>query len=870
MKRILFVILGIVAATAAAAQQYSGRILDAESGAPIAGAIVIAATAEGTQAGFATSAADGTFTLKPREGVKAVRLDISMMGYAPQTVAATDSPLEIRLEPRAVEIREVAIRAPRLQLHGDTVTYNVASFTEAQDRSIADVLRKMPGIDVDKSGQISYNGDPINKFYIEGLDMLDGRYSLATKNIAPQDVASVEVLENHQPIKALSGISFSDRAALNLRLQKHARSHWTGTLRANGGWAPTQPLWDGSLFSMRIGAGSQSMFNLKSDNTGNDPTSELQQLSVDEIINGGSNYSAPRWFLTGTTSAPLDERRTRFNRSHLASADNLWKLSDDYQLSSHVAYGYDRTTSRYTARTVRYLADGERVESVDENSRLLEQQLSAQVKLLANTERFYLNGRLSADLTWSGFRSDLTGSYPNRQEASAPTRRVENRLNYIRRTGNRSLTFNSDIMYLAQPQWLEVMRNDTSQRQQIGINLFHTNNNISFGMQAGRRWSFTVNGGISAMFRRFDSRLTGVDPEILGRPNGENTTADQAALYGRSTFGYVAASLQPSATFNTSKIRLTLDLPAQFRRYRLEKQSCNRPVWSSRLSARWNVSAYWTLSASGSIGQSTTDDDQIFPTTLMRNYRNLTTGIRLPKQTTQQALSAGIKYRNPLNGLFFNLFAMRSWNRMPLISERRFEGDFILDSWIELPNRSSSWHVAADISKNLDAMHGQAGLDLSYHSSDIQAIQQGVTIPYRTAILTLSPHFNCRITRWMNAEYRLNYHTSRLKIEGEAGSSQHAFDQCLALNITPTEALVLQLSGEHYYTRLTSETSKHMVLADISVRWKISEKWELSASVDNLFNQSQYAYTLFDGLSSSSYSYGIRPRDILVGVGWKF
>ena len=164
------------------------------------------------------------------------------------------------------------------------------------------------------------------------------------------------------------------------------------------------------------------------------------------------------------------------------------------------------------------------------------------------------------------------------------------------------------------------MRNDTSQRQQIGINLFHTNNNISFGIQAGRRWSFTVNGGISAMFRRFDSRLTGLYPEILGRPNGENTTADQAALSGRSTFGYVAASLQPSATFNTSKIRLTLDLPAEFRRYRLEKQSCNRPVWSSRLSARWNVSAYWTLSASGSIGQSTTDDDQIFPIQIHRRF----------------------------------------------------------------------------------------------------------------------------------------------------------------------------------------------------------------------------------------------------------
>ena len=88
--------------------------------------------------------------------------------------------------------------------------------------------------------------------------MLDGRYSLATNNIAPQDVASVEVMENHQPIKALRDMIYSDRAALNLRLKKQARAHWTGTLRAAAGASTDEALWNGSAFAMRIASGSQS------------------------------------------------------------------------------------------------------------------------------------------------------------------------------------------------------------------------------------------------------------------------------------------------------------------------------------------------------------------------------------------------------------------------------------------------------------------------------------------------------------------------------------------------------------------------------------------------------------------------------------
>ncbi|MBD9236454.1 MAG: hypothetical protein EGR20_16705, partial [Alistipes onderdonkii] len=256
----LLTLLWLLDAIAAQAQEYTGHVADKEDGAAVAGAIVTARDSLGKPLGYTTTSASGDFVLRPRGDGTTAQLDFSTMGYRRQSVPANAGRMLVLLTPETTDIREVTIRAPRLSFRGDTVSYNVSRFTEAQDRSIADVLRKMPGIEVAKSGEIRYNGQPINNFYIEGLDMLDGRYGQATNNIAPQDVASVEVMENHQPIKALKDIVFSDRAAINLRLKPHAKARWTGTLRGGAGWSPA--LWNGALFAMRIGARGQSMVNL--------------------------------------------------------------------------------------------------------------------------------------------------------------------------------------------------------------------------------------------------------------------------------------------------------------------------------------------------------------------------------------------------------------------------------------------------------------------------------------------------------------------------------------------------------------------------------------------------------------------------------
>jgi hypothetical protein len=109
-----------------------------------------------------------------------------------------------------------------------------AGFAQPQDRSIADVMSKMPGLEIKPNGQIEYNGMAINKFYIEGLDLMGNKYALASNNLNRRHVKSVEILKNHQPIAALRGKSFSEQAAINLVLEDNAKWHLTGTADLGG------------------------------------------------------------------------------------------------------------------------------------------------------------------------------------------------------------------------------------------------------------------------------------------------------------------------------------------------------------------------------------------------------------------------------------------------------------------------------------------------------------------------------------------------------------------------------------------------------------------------------------------------------------
>ena len=89
-------------------------------------------------------------------------------------VKARSQTLDFSVEEENVVLREVMVESQKLWGNRDTLNYLVSAYTREHDRTIGDVLRQLPGITIEDNGVIKYQGTPINHFYIENLDMLQG------------------------------------------------------------------------------------------------------------------------------------------------------------------------------------------------------------------------------------------------------------------------------------------------------------------------------------------------------------------------------------------------------------------------------------------------------------------------------------------------------------------------------------------------------------------------------------------------------------------------------------------------------------------------------------------------------------------------
>ncbi|MBQ3595544.1 MAG: hypothetical protein II981_09070, partial [Bacteroidales bacterium] len=145
-------------------------------------------------------------------------------------IANTSQTIDFVLKEEVYELKGVTVMARPIEKTNDTIEYFVDSFVGQEDKSIEDVLKKMPGIEVEGNGQILYQGLPIQKFYVEGMDLMDGQYATISKNLPHQSVASVEIYENHQPIALLQDRVDTERASLNIKLSKNVTVTGSGEL----------------------------------------------------------------------------------------------------------------------------------------------------------------------------------------------------------------------------------------------------------------------------------------------------------------------------------------------------------------------------------------------------------------------------------------------------------------------------------------------------------------------------------------------------------------------------------------------------------------------------------------------------------------
>ena len=128
---------------------------------PVPRATVRLTDVQGRLLNYTFAAEDGSFTIKYDHSQTELTVHVQSMGYRSQNfvLKPSMSPVTIRLQAEPTRLRDVIVKAPDIEQRSDTLVYYTSKYARKQDRNIGDVLKRLPGIEVEDNGTIKYNGE---------------------------------------------------------------------------------------------------------------------------------------------------------------------------------------------------------------------------------------------------------------------------------------------------------------------------------------------------------------------------------------------------------------------------------------------------------------------------------------------------------------------------------------------------------------------------------------------------------------------------------------------------------------------------------------------------------------------------------------
>ena len=186
----------------------------------------------------------GEFSLNLKANTEYI-IKAGYIGYAPFerkiTTTKENMTFDIVLTgSNTIETVEIVKEMP-VRISGDTIIYNSDSFTNGTEKKLEDVLKKLPGVTVNKDGEIEVEGKKVQKIMVEGKDFFDGDTKIATKNIPADALDKIQVLRNYNEVSNLKGLENNeDNVAINIKLKDGKKNFWFGDMLAGAGVGDTE------------------------------------------------------------------------------------------------------------------------------------------------------------------------------------------------------------------------------------------------------------------------------------------------------------------------------------------------------------------------------------------------------------------------------------------------------------------------------------------------------------------------------------------------------------------------------------------------------------------------------------------------------
>ncbi len=849
----------------------NGRVSD-NSGHPLEAMITVMDA--GRIVAHTMAGKSGEYSLEFTTESDSVSLRASMLGYTTlrKSIAAVSARIDLTLK-GGNALKEVVVVADKITGRGDTISYNVAAFRDSSDRVIGDVIKKMPGIEVSESGRISFNGKEVKNFYVEDMDLLQGRYGIATNNVSASDVAAVQVYQNHQPIRALKDIAPSEDVTINLKLKSSAKGTWSLSAMAAGGYKPA--LWAAELTAMYFGRQMQNISSYKGNNSGIDVNSELRSFSDDNIPlftdNAPLTVSSPQ-------SPGIAPRRYIDNLSNAATLNQLIKVDTFTTINLNIGYYYDRLRKSGESLSQQYQPASGDYRSIFQEikSAAYINSLSAAATITGNTPGSYIKNTLDVKAGWnrdianaatSGSFTSATSSV--HQHLDNPALQITDRLSFISNQGKRAWEFYLTSGWNHRPQSLAVVSDTPGSASAGSLVQNYTTDALMAHLYTSGSFMIDQVPVYTGLFANFDSENVSSELDGLHIPDIDDTLND-------FFFGKLDMGVQSKLSYLLRPFYVELTLPLSYNRQWLDDR-----IDRSR-SQGWNYALFMPhLHLTYSMGRNWLALD-FYYNRMRDNSRRAARGIvmtdylsfrrsQIERTIVDETLSAAATYRfsNPFLQLFGNASIVWNQFRHNNITGYDYDGLSTVSITLPLPNTSNSYSASVNVDKGLGFWNStlKMGAAASLYTGS-SLIGQSL-FNFNTTSLSGSILANATPAPWIGAAIAFACGQSRSHTRSIDTRAPwiRSWTGRADINFYPLQNLIVNLAAENNYTNLTSGDT-NVWFGDARITYRRGRfDWDLA--FNNIFNRKAFTKVSYTAMDIYTGTYRLRQRNVMLTLRMK-
>lgn len=803
---------------------------------------------------------------------------------------------------RAIALREgidlqgvQIVKEMPVTIKGDTIVYNADSFKNGTERKLEDVLKKLPGVEVNADGEIEVEGKKVQKVMVEGKDFFDGDTKIATKNIPADALDKIQVLRNYNEVSNLKGLENNEEnVALNIKLKEGKKNFWFGEMMAGigAGHKEDRHILNPKLFYYNPKYSVNVIGNL--NNIGELPLTMQDYFKFsggfkNMMRKGGTNFNV--------SSNDLGILGLRNNRAKeidvkFGAANFSYNPSKAWTISGFSIFSANKTDLETNSRTVRTdkLPDGTSATVTEERQELTRQKTNLGMLKLSSSYVpsdkvhfdydgfFKISDQKESNSVFSSLLDDI---YTNKKQKPFS---INQNLNYYYTLNNKNV-FAFELQHLYQEEdpfynanlklqpfqlsgYLPGQnRNDVTQNRFVKTNKADAKFDYYYMLTPKSNINVTV--GNTYSHQNFNSNIF----QILDNGNTNNLTDPQNNNEVNYTFNDVFVGLHYK--FITGKF--TFNPGFSLHSYTMNNQQLNSEFKNDFVRvlpdfyALYQIKKSETLTYNFSLANNFTDISKVAEGYVFSNYNSLFSGNRMLENSLSQVHSLRYFKYNMFN--FENIFANITYTRQTdaVKSKAFFDGVNQVSSSV---NMNSAF---ADESFSASANYGRSfwryykasvGGNFNWSkNNNIRVFQGGVEEIQTTDSYT------------QNYNVKLATNFKRIpNIELGYGFTKNDFfsdtffvdSPSVTLEYYFLDAFSFTSDYTFYHNRNKDNTinNEYDFLNASLIYQKKDSKWEYKLSATNLLNTTSLNDSSFSQLGgSSSFSqYIIQPRYIILSL----